>query len=195
MADLAKAVFLDRDGVLIGLVNASERNGEQGAALWADDVLLEEGAAAALRLLRDEGWKLAVVSNQPDAAKRHATMTDLASVHHKFLALLKAEGASVDAWRYCFHHPLGDSLWSRECDCRKPAPGMLYSLGYEIGVLLRDSWMVGDSDVDILAGQASGCRTALIENPVTAHRRVLGVQPTIRAPSLLEAAKMITSFG
>ena len=113
-------------------------------------------------------------------------------MHDEIERRLQSEGARVDDWRYCFHHPEGtDSELAGPCDCRKPAPGLLFAAARTLGIAdLSCSWMIGDSDVDILAGRAAGCRTILIDHPASAHRR-RGAEPDLRASDLPEAAGLV----
>jgi D-glycero-D-manno-heptose 1,7-bisphosphate phosphatase len=175
------AVFLDRDGVLTELV-PDPSSGLPESPLRAQDVRLVAGAAAAAGRLRAEGYLLAVVSNQPAAAKGAVPVERLHDVHRHALELLAAEGVRVDAWRLCLHHPDGvvPSL-SGSCDCRKPAPGMLLDAGRELGADMTRSWMVGDTDADVEAGLAAGCRTVLIGNPGSEHKRSAVAAPDLRA--------------
>ena len=160
------AVFVDRDGVINELVS-DPVSGQPESPLRVDDVRLIPGAAAALRDLTDAGWRLVGVSNQPSAAKGLMTLTELHAIQARVLELLAAEGAAFDDFRLCLHHPEGVVLeLAGECDCRKPAPGMLLSAANELALDLRRSWMIGDTDGDVQAGRAAGCRTILVE-----HRR------------------------
>ena len=78
--------------------------------------------------------------------------------------LLAAQDASSTRWRICLHHPRRtDPALGRVCECRKPAPGMLPSAAEELDIDLAGSWMIGDTDADVLAGRAAGCKTLLIE--------------------------------
>jgi D-glycero-D-manno-heptose 1,7-bisphosphate phosphatase len=88
-------------------------------------------------------------------------------------------------WRYCFH--------TREegCDCRKPKPGMLLEAAAAHGLDLPMSWVVGDTDADLGAGRAAGCRTVLIEHPGSAHKRTVDAVPDARARNLLAAAAFL----
>lgn len=151
----APAIFLDRDGVLNEVVR-DRCTGTCESPSAPADVTLVPGAAEALRMLAAAGFRLVVVSNQPGAAKGLVSR-----------AALDAEGAAIDAWRYCFHHPDAGEV----CDCRKPQPGMLVDAARRLELDLATSWMVGDADTDVEAGRRAGCRTALVLNPLTAHRR------------------------
>jgi D-glycero-D-manno-heptose 1,7-bisphosphate phosphatase len=91
----------------------------------------------------------------------------------------------MDASRLCLHHPEGvvDEL-SRPCGCRKPAPGMLLDAAAALGLDLESSWMLGDTDTDIAAGRAAGCRTVLIEYPRSAHKRSSSAAPDVLAADI-----------
>lgn len=112
------------------------------------------------------------VSNQPAAAKGTASREQLAEVQARVLELLALEDARFDDFRICPHHPDGVVVeLARVCQCRKPRPGMLVDAAAELGVDLPGSWMIGDTDSDVLAGRAAGCRTVLIAHAPSAHKR------------------------
>jgi D-glycero-D-manno-heptose 1,7-bisphosphate phosphatase len=177
-------VFLDRDGVLNAAVQEPQ-SGQFESPLQRADVRLLPGVAAALRRLAEAGYALVCVSNQPAAAKGKVSLQELLALHERVLALLAQEGVSLDATRLCPHHPDGvvDEL-SRACDCRKPAAGMLLDAAQAQGLDLQGSWMVGDNDADVQAGQTAGCRTVLIEYPLSAHKRFGQASPDLRAMDL-----------
>jgi D-glycero-D-manno-heptose 1,7-bisphosphate phosphatase len=161
------AVFLDRDGVLNALVPDPE-TGRPESPLHAKDVQALRGASEAVDALRRAGWVVVVISNQPAAAKGKATLSQLQAVHHRVRDGLPP----LDGWRYCLHHPEGsDQRLGGPCLCRKPAPGLLIEAAFELELDLPASWCVGDSDTDVEAGVAAGCRTVLVEHPESAHRR------------------------
>ena len=188
---MSAAVFVDRDGVLNELV-PDPFSGRPESPLDPELVAIVAGAAAALRTLRSAGYVIVGASNQPAAAKGVVSIDRLESVHSRVIELLEREGASVDAFHLCYHHPAGTvPELTRRCDCRKPAPGMLIAAAEELPIDLSASWMVGDSDDDVAAGTAAGCRTVLIENPASAHRRVVSAAPDGRAPDLTAAAHLI----
>jgi D-glycero-D-manno-heptose 1,7-bisphosphate phosphatase len=186
-----RAVFVDRDGVIDTLV-PDPVTSEPESPLRMEDVELAPGAAAALNRLRAAGWLLVGVSNQPAAAKGLVSVQQLHRVQARVLELLAAEGATFDAFELCLHHPAGvvDAL-SGPCDCRKPAPGMLLTAARNLGIDLKRSWMIGDTDSDVLAGGAAGCRTVLVENPHSAHKRAQNVRPDAVAADLEGAAALV----
>ena len=185
------AVFFDRDGVVNDLV-LDPRSGHAESPLEPEQVTLISGAAAALRQLHCAGYVLVGVSNQPAAAKGFVGIDQLERVQEQVLNLLRREGVRPDAFRICFHHPDGlVPVLTRTCDCRKPAPGMLFEAASDLGLDLQTSWMIGDTDHDVEAGAAAGCRTILIVNPASVHKRSTHVQPDSTAAHLAAAAELI----
>jgi D-glycero-D-manno-heptose 1,7-bisphosphate phosphatase len=185
------AVFIDRDGVINALVTDPQTRRPE-SPLRVDDVVLLPGAAAALVRLKRDGWPLVGVSNQPAAAKGLVSRGRLQSVQARVLELLAAEGVSFDDFRLCLHHP--DAVLPElagPCECRKPAPGMLLAAAQARDLDLGRSWMVGDTDSDVLAGQAAGCSTVLITNAGSAHKRAGSAVPDATAGDLGEAAELI----
>jgi D-glycero-D-manno-heptose 1,7-bisphosphate phosphatase len=185
------AVFVDRDGVINGLV-PDPVSGRPESPLAVADVELLPGAADALRRLADAGWRLVGVSNQPAAAKGLISVAQLQAIQAYVLELLAADGVVFADFRLCLHHPQGTvPELTGECDCRKPAPGMLLAAARETGIDLARSWMVGDTDSDVLAGRAAGCDTILVQHSESAHKRGAGVAPEAVAADLDTAASVI----
>jgi D-glycero-D-manno-heptose 1,7-bisphosphate phosphatase len=149
------AVFLDRDGTLN--VAAAEHEYITGPEhfVWLD------GAPEAIKSLVDLGYLVAVVSNQRGVGRGLMEASAVLEIEARMQADLASLGCRISAFRYCFH------LSSDACSCRKPAPGMIFDLADEFDVVLEASWMVGDSETDVQAGQAAGCRTALLGGPDT----------------------------
>ncbi len=153
-----KAVFLDRDGTI---------NKYAGFLRNIDDFELLPGVCEAVRRINRSGYLAIVVTNQPVIARGEVTREQLEQIHNKMETLLGEQGAYLDAIYYCPHHP--DRGYAGEipelkmdCDCRKPKPGLLLEAAKDFNIDLSCSWMVGDSKSDILAGQAAGCKTALL---------------------------------
>lgn len=188
-----RAAFLDRDGVLNALV-PDPASGRCESPLHPRDVRLLPGAAASARRLADAGFALVGVSNQPAAAKGTISLEELFAVQERVLELLSAEGVLFDDFRLCSHHPEGVVAELRgPCDCRKPAPGMLLETAAKLNLDLPSSWMIGDTDTDVDAGRAAGCRTALIEHPGSAHKRGGSGTADLKAADLAHAVTAIVS--
>ncbi len=181
------AAFLDRDGVLNELV-PDQSSGRPESPLRVDDVRLLPGAAAAANELARAGFALVCVSNQPAAAKGKVSVEQLHAVHARVLDLLGRQGVRFDATCLCLHHPEGlVGELSGPCDCRKPAPGMLLDAAKTLGLDLAASWMLGDTDTDMAAGRAAGCRTVLIAHAASAHKRGGATSPDVIVADLPEA--------
>lgn len=182
--NVTPAAFLDRDGVLNELV-ADRADGALESPLRVEDVRLIEGAAQAARELCAAGFALVCVSNQPAAAKGKVSVEELWAVHARVVELLAAAKVELALSRLCLHHPEGvvPGLCG-PCGCRKPEPGMLLDAAGVLGLDLRASWMIGDTDADVAAGRAAGCRTVLIEHPGTGHKRAGGAPADLLACDL-----------
>jgi D-glycero-D-manno-heptose 1,7-bisphosphate phosphatase len=188
---VTRAIFVDRDGVINRLV-LDPSSGRPESPLRVLDVALIDGAADALRSLGEAGWTLVGVSNQPAAAKGVLSIHELEAIQARVLELLSAQNVRFDDFRLCLHHPDGIvAKLSRPCDCRKPAPGMLRDAASALSIDLSRSWMIGDIDADVAAGRAAGCRTVLIENPDSAHKRGGGVSADAVTADLAGAAAEI----
>ena len=114
------------------------------------------------------------------------------SVQGRVVELLASEGVRFDDFRLCLHHPAGVvPELTGSCDCRKPAPGMLFEAANTLGLDLSRSWMIGDTDSDVIAGRSAGCRTILVENPGSSHKRSGRVAPDARVADLAGAAAVV----
>lgn len=187
------AVFLDRDGVIVELVWDPVDGSFEGPTAEAD-VRLVPAAPDAIRRIRSHGYRTVVVSNQPGAAKGKASREDLLEAHERVVRLLADGGVVIDDYRYCFHHPdATDPELARACECRKPKPGMLAQAAAALDVDLSKSWMVGDSDADAEAGRMAGCRTILVDNPQSIHRRQAAGPVDYRVSDIAGAAEVVSS--
>ncbi len=184
-------MILDRDGVVNDLVaRPPDRRGE--SPLSPGEVRLSEGVAEALRRIRSAGNLVACVTNQPSAAKGESSLEQVDEVQARVLDLLRHQGIEFDAVRLCPHHPdASDPALSGPCSCRKPAPGMLHDVLLELDADPSESWMIGDTDSDVIAGQAAGVRTALILNPDSAHKRAGDVRPDVLVHGLGDAVTVV----
>lgn len=153
-----KAVFLDRDGTI---------NKYKGFMRDIDEFELIPGVAKAIKKINSSGYLCIVVTNQPVIARGEVTYEQLDEIHNKMETLLGLEGAYIDGLYYCPHHPHkgyeGEIPELKiECDCRKPKPGMLLNAAKDFNIDLSRSYMVGDGENDIKAGNTAGCKTILI---------------------------------
>jgi len=147
-------IFLDRDGTI---------NDEVDFLKTPEQLHLLDGTASAIRELNESGWRVFVITNQSGIARGLLSERQLADVHAKLLAELKAHGATLDAIYYCPHHPdYGEPPYRKDCDCRKPKTGMLDRAAKEFHIDLKRSFVVGDRMLDIQAGNAAGARSILV---------------------------------
>ncbi len=180
MPGSAKAVFLDRDGV-INRALVRENKPYPPSSLAEFEIL--PGVADACRKLKDAGFMLVVTTNQPDVGRGTILQALVESLHAHMCRELPLDRVEV-----CYHPGKGAS----DCDCRKPKPGMLLRAAKELGIDLARSFMVGDRWRDIDCGHAAGCTTVLIDY---AYDEPLRQPPDHRAYSLAEAADIILDLA
>jgi D-glycero-D-manno-heptose 1,7-bisphosphate phosphatase len=144
-----RAVFLDRDGV----INANlERAGRPVAPTSLADFRILPGVENAVRRLKEYGYLIIVITNQPDVANGLTERATVEAMHDVIRAHL-----SVDDIKTCFHNDAAG------CDCRKPKPGLILTAATEYDVDLAQSYVVGDRWRDVAAGRAAGCATIFID--------------------------------
>ena len=149
------AVFLDKDGTLVEDVPFN---------VDLEKLRIYPEVPAGLVALQAAGYKLIVVSNQPGIAHGYFDDAAVDRVGKELRRRLDARGIEITAFYYCPHHPQGRrDDYAVECNCRKPAEGLLYRAADEHGIDLEGSWMVGDILNDVEAGNRAGCRTVLID--------------------------------
>jgi D-glycero-D-manno-heptose 1,7-bisphosphate phosphatase len=148
MTALKPAAFFDRDGVI---------NRDHGYVGSLDRFELVEGAARAIRLCRDAGYLVFIVSNQAGVAHGYFEEDDVKTLHDHMRALLAADGAQIDDIRYCPHHPEAKrSAYRQACACRKPEAGMILDLAKSRPVDLARSFLIGDKQSDLEAAKRAG---------------------------------------
>lgn len=154
-----RAIFLDRDGTINPFV---------GFLRDIQDFSLLDGAAEAIRDINRGGYLAIVVTNQPVIARGEVTWEELREIHRKMETLLGQSGAYLDDIFVCPHHPDKGFPGERpeykmDCACRKPKPGLLLQAAERYNIDLSASWMIGDSDSDVAAGTAAGCKTVKLD--------------------------------
>lgn len=151
---MEKIVFLDRDGTI---------NEEVEYLHKPSDLVILTGVPDALRRLKEHGFKLVVVTNQAGVARGYYGEEDVVSLHEYLNSLLLKEGAGIDHFFYCPHHPVhGIGKYRRECHCRKPETGMFEMAGEYFQVDKDHSYMIGDKLLDTEAGRRYGVSTVLV---------------------------------
>jgi histidinol-phosphate phosphatase family protein len=173
-----RAVFLDRDGVI------NEKAPEGAYITTWEEMRFLPGVELAILLFHRAGFRVIIITNQRCVAKGLTTVENLEALHLRMCAAFAGNGAVIDAVYYCPHQE------NPPCRCRKPAPGMLLDAARDHDIDLAHSWMIGDSEADVLAGKNAGCQTARIaSNPER------GGNADLLAPSLLDAARQILALA
>jgi D-glycero-D-manno-heptose 1,7-bisphosphate phosphatase len=144
-----RAVFLDRDGVI-------NQNRNDHVKSWGEFEFIP-GTLSAIRLLRETGFQVFVVTNQAAVGRGLMTSESLDEIHHRMCAQIAAAGGFIQDLRYCPHEP------SEHCSCRKPKPGMLLDLAARWQIDLPHAYMVGDALTDIEAARSASCCPILVE--------------------------------
>lgn len=172
-----KAVFLDRDGVINEVVF---HNSEKPSSPWAfEEFKLISGVKKTLEKLSQMRYYLFIVSNQPDIARGYiekGTTEKINKIIYKSFPIKEILICPHDD----YHH----------CDCRKPKPGMLFSLSKKWEIDLKKSFLIGDNWKDIAAGQSAGCRTIILDRSynqsVEADYRVKNLEAAVRLIKSIE---------
>lgn len=179
MGDLirpAPAAFIDRDGTLIEEVNFLSSVG---------DLRIFSFTAEALRLLKAEGFRIIVVTNQSGIGR---DLYDEWAMHEIHDEMQRQLDGMIDAFYFCPHLP------GAGCECRKPNLGMIRAAEAEHGLDLDRSWMIGDKDLDVLTGRNAGMRAAMVLTGYgRGHSAKLEFTPDIVADDLLAAVRMIVN--
>jgi len=186
-----KAIFLDRDGVIIKDVNLLTES---------VDIHILDGVPESLVSLKSFGFKLIVVSNQTVVARGLATEENVKEINSEIEnKIVELGGPTFDEIYFCPHHPNATLPEYRgECECRKPRSGMLVQAAIEHNIDLTASFMVGDRITDIIAGKNVGCKTILLETGmhnaesiVTIDKINENIQTDYTCKNLITAVKWI----
>lgn len=167
-----RAVFLDRDGVL---VQAAPQKAYAHGPLVLEDFALVPGVIEPVRRLHDAGFLTVLATNQPAIARRQMTWEILNEMHR-----ILSDALLLDHLEICPHTD------SDQCLCRKPKPGMLLSAASKLGIDLSASFFVGDTYRDVEAARAAGVTPVVIDWPYNQDLRV-----ELRVKDLAEAARVI----
>jgi D-glycero-D-manno-heptose 1,7-bisphosphate phosphatase len=183
-----RAIFMDRDGTLsheVGYINDLSRMRPYAFS------------AEAVQLINRSDWLAIVVTNQAGVARGYFTEELVKEVHQRMESILATGGAKLDDIFYCPHHPrAGEPPYRRNCECRKPKPGMLLKAAEKHNIDLFRSVMVGDKISDVEMAKANGMAGVLVltgygRGELTYQSDNWQVQPDFIAENLLEAVKWI----
>lgn len=145
-----KVIFLDRDGTINVKAPKAEYIKE-----WVEFKFLP-GVIDAIKKLSDHGYKIYIISNQPGIARGMVSEKKLKIIHQNMKKELKKNGAKINGIYYCPHG------WDEGCNCRKPKPGMLIQASRDHLIDLTKTIFIGDDERDVIAGEAAGCKTFLV---------------------------------
>ena len=173
-----RVVFLDRDGTLCE---------EVGYLSSVEQMRLISRSGEAVRLLNQKGYKVVVITNQAGVARGFFPEAVLEGLHAEMVRQLREEGAYLDGIYYCPHHPSdGFPPYRQECNCRKPATGLLERAAADLNLDLLSGYMIGDHFSDVECGQRVGAETVLL---LTGHgQEALAKRESwLRPPSFIAA--------
>ncbi len=188
-----RVVFLDRDGTI---------NREVEYLYRPSDLAVLPTAAQAIALLKENGFRVVVVTNQAGIARGYYTVEQMHSLHRYLNEQLEKEGAGIDRFYYCPHHPEhGIGRYRKACRCRKPGTGMFEMAEEEYDIDKSRSYMVGDKRIDVEAGHNYGIKGILVGTGYGREEREMsrarGEEPfyDFYAETLMDAAEFIIERG
>jgi len=182
-----KCIFLDRDGTI---------NKKNGFISKEEEFELEDCALEAIKKINKSGYLAIVITNQPSVARGLCEIEDIERIHRKLSTLLGREGVYLDDILFCPHHPdkgfpEENPLYKIPCECRKPKTGMIDKAVKKYNIDLENSWMIGDTTMDLQTGVNAGVHTALVLTGDAGNDKKYDVQPELVGKDLLEAVELI----
>ena len=182
-----RAIFLDRDGTM---------NVSKGFISKAEDLELIPGTLEAVKAINKSGALAIVITNQPVIARGECSFEELHNIHNKLKTLLGEKGAFVDDIFYCPHHT--DKGFEGEvpelkfdCECRKPKTGMVMNAVEKYNIDLSQSYMVGDSTMDLETARNAGVKSVLVNTGFAGNDGKYSRKCDIEAKDLLDAVEKI----
>lgn len=180
------AVFLDRDGTV---------NVEKDFLSSPDQLQLIPRTADAIRALNALGTRVFIITNQSGVARGYFTESTVRQVHEALREMLQKQGAIVNDFFYCPHFPgSSDQRYNKECDCRKPKPGMLRQAELKYPIDLRRSFVIGDRCIDVATGKAVGAGTVMVSTGYGANEiQSCRNEPDYFAQDLHDGVRYVTN--
>ncbi len=148
-----KAFFIDKDGTLTNYDIYS--NPALAKEVLKNDIIFDQ-IVDGLKYIQKKGYKLIIISNQPWISRGIVSHNDIKKLFKNLVQILKKQGIEIDDYFYCPHQNLDN------CDCRKPKPKMILDAAKKHKINLKESYMVGDKDKDIFAGERAGTKTIFV---------------------------------
>ena len=186
-----KAIFLDRDGTI---------NEEMGYINHLSRFKVFDFVYEAIRILNNEGYKIIVITNQSGLARGYFDKSLLERIHSNLLTDAQKNKARIDKIYYCPHHKNGIiAEYSKECDCRKPKPGLLLKARDEFNIDMSQSYIIGDRYKDMQFGLKNGLKTIMVMTgyglgEYTYQKNNWSQMPDFICQDLLEAAEIISKW-
>lgn len=182
-----KCIFLDRDGTL---------NKYKGLIYSPDQLELEDFVIDSIKLINQSDYLNIIVTNQPVVARGLCSEEMVNQINNKLETLLGNEGAFIDDIIYCPHHPdkgypEENPIYKIKCECRKPDIGMIKRMADKYNINLSESYIIGDSSVDIQTGINAGLHTVLVKTGEQGRDGKYIANAEITANNLLEAVTLI----
>lgn len=189
LTEKQKCIFLDRDGTI---------NKFKGLISKEEQFELEERAGEAIRLINQSGYLAILITNQPVVARGMCSIKDVNLIHRKMQVLLGRSGAYLDDIAFCPHHPNKgypdeNPIYKIKCNCRKPATGLIEQMVEKYNIDLKDSYLIGDSTVDIQTGINAGLKTVLVKTGQCGTDGKYDAEPNYVADDILAAVFYITN--
>jgi len=182
------AIFLDRDGTI---------NEEMGYINHPDRFIIFPFVAEGIKIFNRLEMPVVVVTNQSGVARGYFKESLVIELHERLMSEMKKQGAKLDAIYFCPHHPKeGQGKYNKDCDCRKPKPGMVLKAAEEFKIDLQKSYMIGDRYKDILFAKNLNLKSALVltgygRGEYTFDRETWDFQPDFLGDNLLDVAQQI----
>ncbi len=192
-----KAIFLDRDGVIIKM--HYDRNfGTIDTPLSVKQIAFVSGIFEFLHVAKNLGFLLVLISNQPGVGIKKISLQTHKKMKAYIAKTLQNHGVTLDGEYYCLHHPYASiSKYKKDCVCRKPKTGFFMRAVKDYDIDLKQSWMIGDGVYDIIAGHNAGCKTILVGNIIEAEylsileKKLKGIKPDYLVKYISEAKNLI----
>lgn len=162
-----KACFLDRDGVLIKEVNYLSK---------PEQISFYSDTFSALRLLQKNGYKIFIITNQSGIARGYFPESTVKLIHNEINKQLQEHGLTINGYYYCPHYPESNvKKYSKDCNCRKPKPGLILKAAKEHSIDLTKSFFIGDKPSDLYAAKNAGCFSILVETGYGKEHKQLAI--------------------